>query len=51
VPNRAVVTYRGMHRAAAACDELVHSASTRIGAASEVSSWNRRNRPAAARMR
>jgi hypothetical protein len=51
MPDRAVMAYRGMHRAAAACNELVHSASTRMGAASEVSSWNRRNRPPAARMR
>ena len=38
VPDRAVVAHRGVHAAANACERLVHSASTRIGAAKDVSS-------------
>ena len=51
VPDRAVVAHRCMRAAANASKGLVHSVSTRIGPAWDVSSWKRRSRPAAARRR
>src|SRR5262249_56177365 len=51
VGDGAVVAHRSVDRAANSCRDFVHSASTRIGSAKDVSSWKRRNSPAAARQR
>src|SRR5262249_57180208 len=47
----AVVAHGSVDRAANSARNFVHSASTRIGSANDVSSWKRRNSPPAARKR